>query len=102
MDIPCRSPGVALGVVPTVVSALNPLTVQGDGVVEGAKKALISLAMSGCSREQAKVKSTTFPFSDMGQLRRWLIFWAKDVLSVTVWMCSWFLRVSILAKVQWW
>jgi hypothetical protein len=32
----------------------------------------------------------------MGQSRRWLTFWAKDILSIATWMCSTFSRTSIL------
>ena len=44
---PFRLQGVLPGVIPAVVAALDPPTVQGDEVVEGENKALISLAMSG-------------------------------------------------------
>ena len=61
MVTPFRSPDVAPRVVPTVVAAPNPLTVQGEGVVEGKKKALFSFAVSGWSTKQAKGKLTPFP-----------------------------------------
>jgi hypothetical protein len=76
------SPGVPPGVVQTVVVVPDPQTIRGDGVVESTKKALISLAIPGCSIKQAKGKSTSFPFSDMGQSRRWFTFWDDDILSV--------------------